>query len=137
MENSKILTYSVLALGLGVFGFSLFATNKPKANRYLDASPALPDGSVFNAKKIAETLYDAMKGINITNDAKNEAIFAALTGVTQDQFGKVFAAFGSKRYNTYTGNTVGLYSYNLKTWLKSELSPVSYMQLQKQYPKYL
>lgn len=137
MENSKILAYSTLALGFGALVFSLVSTNKAKANKYLDAPTALPDGGGFNAKKIAETLYDAMKGIDITNDSKNEVIFATLTGVTQDQFGKVFSAFGKRRYNTYTGNTLGLYLYNLKTWLKSELSPASYLQLQQQYPKYL
>lgn len=138
MESSKIIGYSVLALGVGVVIFAIASkSNAKKSQSYLDA----PSGGLdqpFNAKKIAETLYDAMKGINLTNDQKNETIFTALTGINQTQFGLIFKAFGSRRYNTITGQSAtGIYSYNLRTWLKEELSASSFKQLQESYPKYL
>lgn len=136
MEKSSIIAYSFLALGVTAVTVALVTSPKSKTQAYLDSNMT-PQNRVFNSKKIAETLFDAMKVINLTNDKKNEIIFGALTGVTEAQFGLVFKAFGSRRYNTYTGNTLGIYTYNLATWLKSELSPSSYRQLQEFYPKYL
>lgn len=138
MESEKIIGYSVLALGIGTVIFAITSGSKAKKSQiYLDASTG-GTNALFNAKKIAETLYDAMKGINFTNDEKNDIIFSALTGINQAQFGLVFKAFGSRRYNTYTGQSAtGIYSYNLRTWLKEELSASSFRQLQESYPKYL
>lgn len=138
MESDKIIGYSVLALGVGVVIFAIVSTSKSKKSQsYLDA-PTAGSNQSFNAKKIAETLYDAMKGINFTNDEKNDIVFSTLTGINQTQFGEIFKAFGSRRYNTITGQaSTGIYSYNLRTWLKEELSASSFRQLQESYPKYL
>lgn len=140
MNTSKIIPVSVGIAGLGILLFAISQTSKnKKADAYLDAD--LSDTS-FNAKEVATMLYNAMKDANFTNTEKRNTIFTALTGATEAQFSKVNIAFGSKYYNTITGNTYFAVwqtpkKHPLKVWLKEELSTADYQLLKSNYPKQL
>ncbi|MGC4041985.1 MAG: hypothetical protein QM710_14670 [Flavobacterium sp.] len=140
METPKIIPVTIGLAGLGVLLFAVSQTSKnKKAGAYLDASSS---DIGFNAKEIAATLYDAMKEANFTNTEKRKTIFTALTGVTEAQFSKIINVFGSRYYNTLTGNTYfALWQtptkHPLKVWLKEELSTEDYQLLKSNYPKQL
>ncbi|GEC80143.1 hypothetical protein [Flavobacterium aquatile] len=140
MEVTKIVPIAIGFTGLGIMLFAVSQSSKnKKAGAYLDAS--LTDSS-FNAKEVATMLYDAMKEANFTNTEKRKSIFTALTGVSEAQFSQVIKAFGSRYYNTLTGNTYfALWQtpvkHPLKIWLKEELSEEDYKLLKSNYPKQL
>ena len=140
MEASKLVPISFGVAGLGILLFAIAQANKDKnGNAYLNQGTV--DNS-FNAKKIATVLYDAMKEANFTNTDKRKTIFTTLTGVSQAQFSWVVKAFGSRYYNTLTGNTYfslwqSPVKHPLKVWLKEELSDSDYKLLKSNYPKYL
>lgn len=140
MDSSKLLPISISVAGLGILLFAIAQANKDKnGNAYLNQGTV---ENSFNAKEIATVLYDAMKEANFTNTDKRKTIFTTLTGVSQAQFSWVIKAFGSKYYNTLTGNTYfALWQtpvkHPLKVWLKEELSDSDYKLLKSNYPKYL
>ena len=140
MEASKIIPVTVGLAGLGILLFAVSQTSKNKKGAaYLDAG--ISDTS-FNAKEVATILYNAMKEANFTNTEKRNTIFTALTGVTEAQFSKVNIAFGSRYYNTLTGNTYFAVwqtpkKHPLKVWLNEELSKEDYQLLKSNYPKQL
>lgn len=140
MDSSKLLPVSVGVAGLGILFFAIAQANKDKkGNAFLNQGT---DTESFNAKEIATILFDAMKEANFTNTEKRKTIFTTLTGVSQAQFSWVIKAFGSRYYNTLTGNTYfGLWQtpvkHPLKVWLKEELSDSDYKLLKSNYPKYL
>jgi hypothetical protein len=140
METTKIIPVTIGLAGLGIMLFAVSQTSKnKKAGMYLDSSST---DSSFNAKEIATMLYEAMKEANFTNTEKRKTIFTALTGVNEAQFSKVNIAFGSRYYNTVTGNTYfALWQtptkHPLKVWLNEELSTEDYQLLKSNYPKQL
>lgn len=89
--------------------------------------------TAFNARNVAETLYEAMKGLG----TDESAIFNALATVTEPQFKQVIDAFGLRIYNTFTGSTTWGSPHPLKTWLKEELGSKEYGVLRLKYPNYL
>jgi hypothetical protein len=140
MDSFKMLPISFGVAGLGIFLFAVFKARKDKkGNAFLTKGTSIES---FNAKEIAEALYNAMKEANFTNSEKRTTIFTTLTGVSQAQFSWVIKAFGSRNYNTITGNTYFAYwqtptRHSLKRWLKEELSESDYNLLKSNYPKYL
>jgi len=140
METSKIIPISVGFAGLAILLFAVSQASKnKKGTAYLDGGF---DASSFNAKEIVTMLYDAMKEANLTNTDKRQTIFTALTGVSEAQFAQVIKAFGSRYYNTLTGNTYfALWQtpvkHPLKVWLKEELSEQDYKLLKSNYPRQL
>ncbi|WP_291149686.1 hypothetical protein [Flavobacterium sp. UBA7680] len=140
MNTSKLLPITISVAGLGILLFAIAQTNKDKnGNAYLNQGTL---ENSFNAKEIATVLYDAMKEANFTNTDKRKTIFTTLTGVSQAQFSWVIKAFGSRYYNTLTGNTYfalwqSPVKHPLKVWLKEELSDSDYKLLKSNYPKYL
>lgn len=80
MDSSKLLPISVSVAGLGILFFAIAQANKDK-----NGNAFLNQGSVdnsFNAKEIANVIYDAMKEANFTNSEKRKTIFTTLTGVS-------------------------------------------------------
>jgi len=113
MDSSKILPISVGIAGLGILLIAISQAKKDKnGNAYLNQGISTES---FNAKEIATVLYDAMKEANFTNTEKRKTIFTTLTGVSQAQFSWVVKAFGSRYYNTLTGNTY------FALWQKSKM----------------
>ncbi|MEN9928306.1 MAG: hypothetical protein RLZZ231_227 [Bacteroidota bacterium] len=140
MYSSKLLPISVALAGLGILVIAVSQAKKDKnGNAYLNQGMITES---FNAKEIAEVLYNVMKEVNFTNTEKRKTIFTTLTGVSQAQFSWVVKAFGSRFYNPITGNTYFAFwqtptKHPLKTWLKEELSDSDYNLLKSNYPKYL
>lgn len=95
------------------------------------------NGNYFDAHKVAIDLYDAMK----ESGTDEEAVVYILTPINQAQFNLVFDAFGKLKYNPALGNQWSLWGdldrYDLKGWLKSELSPTEYANLKRKYPNKL
>lgn len=138
-EQLKTGAYVVAA---GLFLYFVFRKGKENSGAIDDPTgngtytPTLP---TFNAKIVAENLYDAMKD----SGTDEESILETLKTVSPAQFAQVVIAFGSRYYNTVTGNQ---YNFNpfaslpklpLKTWLKEELSTKDYALLRAKYPNYL
>jgi hypothetical protein len=140
MDSIKIIPVTIGLAGLGILLFAVSQTSKnKKAGAYLDAG--ISDTS-FNAREVATILYDAMKEANFTNSDKRKTLFTALTGITDVQFSKVAIAFGTRYYNTLTGNTYFAVwqtpkKHPLKVWLNEELSTEDYQLLKSNYPKQL
>lgn len=139
MQSSKIGAISVGVAGVVVLLFAISKVAKDKkSNVYLYGA----EQANFNSKEIANILYNAMREANFTNTQKRKVIIESLTGVSQNQFLQVVKAFGSKYYNTLTGNTYFAFwqtpvKHPLKVWLKEELNRSDYELLQSNYPKYL
>lgn len=100
----------------------------------------------FNAKKIADELYEELVGTGfasiILNPKQKETIFEILKNVSNSQFGKVMELFGKKAYNMTSGNNYFLLFtdptyYTLDKILKNELTSTDYATLRKKYPNYL
>ena len=93
-----------------------------------------PASANFSAASVAAVLYEAMRYIG-TDEAK---ILNALKPLNAAQFQQVITAFGSRNYNTTTGNTTE-YLWNhigkhpLHVWLKNELSGSEYKLLQQKF----
>lgn len=119
-----------IVLGIGVLAV-IIAIEKPK-NKTYDVGVINPNIATITdqeAKQKAEILYNAMKDLG----QEKEMIFATLQGLTNADFKKIFKAFGSRKYNTYSGTSYGaIYSYNLITWLKEELGS-EYITLQNNF----
>ncbi|MBB1193558.1 hypothetical protein DNC80_07730 [Flavobacterium sp. SOK18b] len=100
---------------------------------------SIPTQFVFNAKNVANGLYQAMKD----SGTEEEAILEVLKTVTQSQFAQVVTAFGSLPYNATTGNQYSFNPFsplpkvNLKGWLIEELSLKDYTILRNKYPYHL
>ena len=96
----------------------------------------IPTQTVFNAKNVANGLYQAMKD----SGTEEEAILEILKTVNPIQFAQVVTAFGSLPYNATTGNQYNFNPFsslpkvNLKGWLVEELSLRDYTILRNKYP---
>jgi hypothetical protein len=134
---------SNLKLGVGAIAtvgilYLLFAKKTDNSGVYDPAvSGSYP--TVFNAQKVATALWEAMKN----RGTEEEAILEVLKYVNQNQFAQVIIAFGKLNYNPVTGDQVNynpfgsLTKYDLKFWLKEELSAQEYAILRSKYPNSL
>jgi hypothetical protein len=143
-DQKKYLTIAgIVAIIGGVVWYANKSANDGNTGASLDptgngSNAPIPVGGAFNAKNIAEDLYIAMYDSG-TDEA---TIIDVLTHVNQTQFEQVFVAFGRRGYNKINGsNSFPFWStitkYDLKTWLKEELSDADYRILKLKYPKYL
>ncbi|WP_395043165.1 hypothetical protein [Flavobacterium sp.] len=138
----KIIGGTGLLAGI-VFGVVAITKNssKTKSNtKYLD-DPGATDPD-FDAKQIANDIHEVMRVVNWTNGNKNQIILTALTGLSVSQFAQIVKAFGTRSYNTVTGNDytpfgMFLTKQPLKVWLKSEMSTADYLLLKDKFKKYL
>lgn len=93
------------------------------------------NNTYFNPTEIANTLYVAMKDLG----TDEQAIMDALQPLSAAQFQQVITKFGSKPYNTTTGNQYtclwceNLPNLPLKTWLKEELSDDDYQLIKTKF----
>lgn len=145
MENTTYIPKIVAGLGLGFLLYVIVSNTNPKAQnsgsngQYIDEGDSNP---INEALSIANTLHEAMRGINYSDTDKNEVILTTLSTLNNIQFAQVIKAFGFRGYNTILGNdssVIGytLTKYPLKAWLKYELKQSIYNQLKNKFPKYL
>lgn len=128
----RIVPVVSIAVVLGVVAMVFVSNKNTSASVFLDA-PNAPSNTPFDAKQVAETLYVAMNKYGTDEDV----IMQVLGEVSESQFASVVLAFGSRRYNTWTGVKYGLFKHTLKEWLDSELTSSSYLTLKSKFRKYL
>jgi hypothetical protein len=128
----RIIPVIAVTVSLAVVVLAVKAKNVKKASVYLDA-PNAPSTSKFDAKEVAEILHVAMNKYGTDEDI----IMQVLGEVSESQFASVVLAFGSRRYNSWTGDDWGLVKHPLKYWLESELTSGSYLTLKSKFRKYL
>ncbi|PKB18381.1 hypothetical protein [Flavobacterium sp. 5] len=130
----EIRIVPVVSVAVSAFVIAMIYTSEQqkKATAYLDA-PNAPTKDKFDAKEVAEILYVAMNKWGTDEDI----IMQTLGEVSENQFSSVVLAFGSRRYNTWTGDEYGVFKYTLKEWLANELTPGSYLTLKSKFRKYL
>lgn len=155
-ENQK--KYGLIAIGAIVIGGVYYVYQKSKSEGTTGGATADPTGNgtvnnptaptqTFNATRIANDLYDAMKDsgyASFLNPNERDQIFKALEAVkTEAQFKQVSDKFGRRSYNTLYGNQINFNPFGslplepLKVWLFTELSYDDYILLKKKYPNYL
>lgn len=148
-KDKKYLKYGGLLIGIGVALYFIF-----KKDDNASLAPTDPTGNgntgntgnsgnsgatVFNAKKVAETLYNAMREMG-TDERR---VINTLRYVSPIQFNEVFRAFGTRQYNKSLGNQYNLNPFsqlpfeNLQVWLENELSVAEYDNLKRKYPNKL
>jgi len=141
-KEKKYLNYGFYGVAAVGILYLIFAESKEDGGGSEDPTgngTTVPGSTVFNAKAIAEKLYDAMK----ETGTKTQQILTALETVSQTQFGQVVTAFGRRSYNAQMGNQINFNPFfnlplvNLKGWLEEELDAGNYDTLRKKYPNYL
>lgn len=141
-KDKKYLNYGLYGVGAIGILYLIFGNSKESGGGSVDPTGngnTVPGSIEFNAKTIAEKLYDAMKDMG----TKTPQILTALATVNQSQFGQVFSAFGKRSYNSQMGNQINYNPFfplplvNLKGWLESELDDETYETLRQKYPNYL
>lgn len=138
-EQTKNLKIGGAILGGGLLLYLLFGNKKDNSGGTTDPTgngSYTPSTTIFTPKNVANSLYDAMKD----SGTEEEAILETLKTINQAQFAQVVIAFGKLPYNPTTGNQVNfnpfgsLTKYDLKGWLKEELSSKDYAILRNKYP---
>ncbi len=125
---------TALYVGLGIV--TVFAAVKayriffPKGKQLDDIGGndlSFPPASIsqVQAKIIAERLYNAMLVSFDLDGTDVDEIFDALTGLTVNDFKKVYEAFGLRQYSIFWGNVGDPFfsdKHDLIVWLTNELS---------------
>lgn len=130
--NIRVVPVVSVAVVVGVAAMIYTSQKGKQASVYLDA-PNAPSTDKFDAKEVAEILYVAMNKYGTDEDI----IMQTLGEVSENQFKSVVLAFGSRHYNTWSGDQYGFGKYTLKEWLSSELTSGSYLTLKSKFKKYL
>jgi len=134
-KNAIPIMAIVAVSGVAYVGYKFLKKDElPK----LSTNPNLPKSTLSDVKVkvIAEQLYAAMKGVG-TDEAE---IISALTGLSENDFVRVYESFGKKQYSLFWGNvgdplTSG--NHHLITWLTNELGNAEIKELQKVIPNLL
>jgi len=147
-EEKKYLIYGGIGLGVIVLYKLLFSSKIENQGVSVDPTG---NGSntgggitpyIFKASAVANDLWVAMKDMGTWSFCdKNceDDIFETLKPVSAEQFSEVVKAFGKRKYNNATGNNYEVWgfpidSYDLKHWLKKELSTQKYNTLRLRHP---
>jgi len=97
------------------------------------ADPTQPASGLNNlqAKAKADKLYNAMYSAGTDEDT----IFTELSGLSQNDYVKVYEAFGKKSYNPITGEGSIIFGkLDLTEWLTAELSNSEFAKLRQLLP---
>ena len=136
-KEQKYLIGGTVAVAAAYF---LFFSNTESGNGVDptgNGGPGTTDPRGFNAFTVATDLYEAMKD----SGTDEEAVVYILKTVTAAQFDQVFEKFGRLNYNPLLGNQYSVWGnldkYDLKGWLKNELSPAEYANWKRKYPNRL
>lgn len=131
------LTSTQKKIGLGVLAAIIlyFVTKPPTTDSSTGGADPTGNGgttqpgtNIFDAKAIADGLFDAMDGAG-TDEAEIQNL---LRTVSQSQFALVFKAFGKRDKGIFSTDLK-----DLKYWLKDELNSSEYNALRLKYPNNL
>lgn len=139
--KSAVAKYAVPVLGIAAIGGVAYVGYKfLKKNELpkLAANPKFPASTLSDvqAKAIADRLHAAMQGVG-TDEA---AIMSALEGLTENDFVRVYEAFGKRQYSLFWGNVgdpLTSDNHHLITWLTNELNESEVKEIQKVIPNLL
>lgn len=139
-KDKKYLQYG--AIGLGVILLFRYFNKDYNQGVVTDPTGGSIAPYIFNASNVANALWVAMKNMGVwsfCDKSCEDDVFAALKFVNAQQFSQVVKAFGKRKYNNVTGNNYEVWgfpisSYDLKHWLKQELSSEKYNTLRLKYP---
>lgn len=137
--TKKRILIGALAVAVGYGVYKLVQGKQNKGQEVLLSDTVSNSIGTFSAKTIVADLLQAMN----KNGTTDEDVYNALSGLTQEQFGQVFRAFGKRPYNKTLGMNTGNDTLfpsvprDLKYWLKSEFDDANYKLLRTKYPKYL
>lgn len=142
LQNDYVRKYVIPILAITVVGgvvyvgYKFIKKDEPPV---LQVNPNLPPSSLSDAQAqaIAERLYSAMKGVG---GADLKAVKSALTGLTENDFLKVYKAFGKRQYSLFwknIGDPITSDKHHLITWLTNELSDSDLAEIQKIIPNLL
>lgn len=136
-QNAKYWKYGIGAAA--VLGLIYVATRPNQGGSETDPTSGNNDPN-FDAYGVAMDLVDTMA----TTGTDEEDILDILKFITPAQFNLVFQKFGKRQYNPTLGNQINplawfteLDYYDLKFWLKNELSASEYNVLKAKYPQKL
>jgi hypothetical protein len=144
--QSKVAKYAIPVLGIVVIGgvayvgYQYLKKDEPPK---LNENPDQPKSTIneVQALAIADRLYAAMVIMSVTEGGTDEdAIYEALTGLTYNDFVKVYEAFGRRQYSKYWGNEgdpLTSDKHHLVTWLTNELEPPEIRAIEKIIPNLL
>lgn len=136
IAKNAIPVLAIVAVGgVAYVGYRFLKKDEPPK---LTTNPNYPssDLSDVQATTIAERLYNAMAGVG----TDEQAILSALQGLTENDFIKVYEAFGKRQYSLFWGNKgdpLTSSKHHLITWLTNELNDNEIKELQKVIPNLL
>ncbi len=134
-KNAIPIMAIIAVSGVAYVGYQFLKKNElPKLN----TNPNLAKSTLSDvqAKAISERLYAAMKGIGTDENA----IYSALSGLSENDFVRVYESFGKKQYSLTWGNVgdpLTSDNHHLVTWLTNELEDSEIKELQKVIPNLL
>ena len=139
--KSAVAKYAIPVLAITAVGGVAYVGYKYlKQNELpeLRTNPSFPASKLTDvqAQAIAERLYVAMKSVG-TDEAM---IRTALTNLSENDFVKVYKAFGKRQYSLTWGNMgdpLTSSKHHLITWLQNELSSSDLKEIQKIVPNLL
>lgn len=137
VKNPKTVLYIGAGVVAIIAAYKLYKAFFPGEEKLpdLDVDYTQPISTISDAQAqlIAERLYNAMSGTGTDEDE----IFDALSGLTVNDFVKVYDKFGMRQYSLFWGNvgdplTSG--KHHLITWLTNELNTDEINQLKAMIP---
>ncbi|WP_417885338.1 hypothetical protein [Zunongwangia sp.] len=145
LPSENVTKYIYPAIGIVAIGGLIYIGNRiltkdeiPK----LKKNPSVPDSSLSSveAQAITETLYIAMQSAFAANDKETKTILNTLNGLTQNDFVKVYDAFGARQYSLFWKNVGDPFTsddHSLLTWLSNELSEENFRKISQIIPEAL
>lgn len=132
IKQNALLLGGILLLLILFFDFrkKIFGTSSLFSNGvdFVSMDESSSKISSFEAKRIAEALYESMYTLGTDEDK----IFNLLKGVTKEDYSKVYNEFGVRYYQEYFGTwsdaIVGV-GLDLNGWLENELTPKELLHL--------
>lgn len=134
-KNAIPIMAIVAVGGVAYVGYKFLKKDElPKLN----TNPNLPKSTLSDVKVkvISERLYTAMKGVG----TDEPGIYSALSGLSENDFVRVYKSFGKKQYSLFWGNVgdpITSGNHHLITWLTNELGNAEIKELQKVIPNLL
>ncbi len=137
---SKYVIPVVGIAALGAVAYVGFQYLKKDEIPKVQKNPNYPSSqlSSVEATAIAERLYTAMATLGRPNDQEKTIIFNSLQNLNQNDFVKVYEAFGARQYSKFWRNIGDPFTsddHSLLTWLSNELTAEDFAKISQIIPE--